>query len=144
MFGYEKIMSPGQFFLHGGWVMIIPVVVLILLLLLSKKKLTASRQQVTNNAQATAAGEELPRWVTLLTGFICLLLSSGGVWLGIMGIAGRYFGSYSNRQLYGLFEISGFMAIILGLLSLVISVGAFTVAFILLKEGLFTKQVKDE
>lgn len=144
MFGYEKIMNPGQFFLHGGWVMIIPVVVLIFLLLLSKKKLTASKQQATNNTQATAAGGELPRWVTLLTGFICLLLSSGGIWLGIMGIAGRYFGSYSNRQFYGLFEISGFIAIILGILFVIISVGAFIVAFILLQEGLFTKQLKHE
>ena len=144
MFGYEKIMNPGQFFLHGGWVMIIPVVVLIFLLLFIKKKSTKTEQKVTDKTQAATAGGELPRWVTLLTGFICLLFSSGGTWLGIMGIAGRYFGSYSNRQFYGLFEISGFLAIILGILFLIISVGAFIVAFILFQEGLFTKQVKDE
>jgi hypothetical protein len=137
-------MNPGQFFLQGGWVMFIPVLVLIFLLILTKRKITKTEQKVTNKTHAAPAGGELPRWVTLLTGCICLLLSSGGIWLGIMGIVGRYFGSYSNRHFHGLCEISGFIAILLGILSVILSVGAFIVAFILLNEGLFAKQVKHE
>ena len=72
MFGYEKIMNPEQFFLQGGWIMIIPVLVPIILLVLSKKKLTQTEQEVTGKTKVTPTGGELPRWATLLTGlFVC-------------------------------------------------------------------------
>ena len=45
MFVFEKRMHPGEFFLHGGWVMAVPVVVLITLLLLSNRKSVKTPQK---------------------------------------------------------------------------------------------------
>jgi hypothetical protein len=144
MFGYEKVMDLGQFLLHGGWLMFIPGLVLIFLLLYIKKKNAKTEQKVSDNTLSPTDIEVLPRWVTILTGCICLLLSSGGMWLGTMGIAGDFFGVDSTRNFYGLFEVTGFFAIILNLLFIIISVAAFIPAIILLKEGLFERQIKHE
>lgn len=144
MFGYEKIMDLSQFFLHGGWLMFIPGLILIFLLLYIKRKNSKTEQKAIDNTRSATDIEVLPRWVTLLTGCICLLISSGGIWLGIMGIAGGFFGVDSTRNFYGLFEVAGFFAIVLNLLFVIISVAAFIGAAILLKEGLFEGQIKQE
>lgn len=116
MFGFEKILDSKEFFAHGGWFMAVPVVVAVIVLVLAHKMYAQAKLKNSAEKVAPPPGT-LPDWVTLLSSAVCLGLGGMGLWIGIMGgLVHQSFGYYSNQQFYGLFEITGVPAVILGLL----------------------------